>query len=201
MAEDKTKKEKAEKAVLEREYIVPLRREWLKVPKFKRANKAVKALKQFIARHMKIYDRDLNKVRVDILLNNEIRFRGMRKPPASIKVKAIKYDSGIVDVKLVNIPKHIEFELARKAKKEVESLKKAEEQKKEKAKEEVEQKTKEEAKEEKKKEGEEKKEEKEKIASSKEAELKIEQNQAKQMKHTSKTSQEAPIIQRKSLKK
>ncbi|MBI2650746.1 hypothetical protein HYX04_05560 [Candidatus Woesearchaeota archaeon] len=47
------KKEEASKTVLERVYSIPLRRETLKVPPFKKANKAVKTVKQFISRHMK----------------------------------------------------------------------------------------------------------------------------------------------------
>ena len=70
-------KQTGPKITLEREYIVPLRKGWLKVPKHKRANKAVKTLKEFIARHMKLYDDDLRKIKIDMLLNNEIRFRGM----------------------------------------------------------------------------------------------------------------------------
>ena len=76
-----------------------------------------------MVRHMKVYDRDLRKIKIDILLNNELRFRGMKKPLGKVKVKAIKYENGEVAVKLVNLPKHIEFELARKAKKEAEKLK------------------------------------------------------------------------------
>jgi large subunit ribosomal protein L31e len=182
--------EQKAKVILEREYIVPLRREWLKVPTYKRANKAVKALKQFIAKHMKVYDRDLRKIKINILLNNEIRFRGMKKPCAKIKVKAIKYDNDTVEVKLVNLPKHIEFEIARTARKQAENLKKEtgkEEAKPEEIKKEDKTAT-------------EKKDEKEKIASSKEAELKIEKDAAKQAKHMSGVKKE-PIIQRKSLKK
>jgi len=107
------KKEQEPKIILEREYIIPLRREWLKVPEYKRANKAVKAIKQFMVRHMKVYDRDLRKIKVDILLNNEIRFRGMRKPPAKIKVKAKKFDNDIVNVELAEIPKIIQYKLDR----------------------------------------------------------------------------------------
>lgn len=129
----KKKKEDENPVSYEREYIVPLRKEFRKVPEYKRANKAVKALKEFIVQHMKVYDRDLRKVKIDILLNNEIRFRGMRKPPTRIKVKAIKYESGIVEVKLVNIPKHIEFQLAREAKKKAESMKKSDSKAKEKS--------------------------------------------------------------------
>jgi len=192
--------EKPKKIIIEREYIVPLRREWLKVAEFKRANKAVKALKQFLARHMKVYDRDLRKIRVDILLNNEIRFRGMRKPPASIKVKAIKYEDGFVDAKLVNIPKHIEFQLAREAKRRLESLKagKAEE-KKESAGEDI--KKEQEAEKKEGKTDEKAKEIKEKEASSRDAELKLEKESAKQAKHTTESHQKAPIIQRKALKR
>jgi len=104
------------KLILEREYIVPLRKGWLKVPEYKRATKAIKTLKEFIARHMKLYDSDLRKIKIDQLLNNELRFRGMKKPPAKIKVKATKFDNNIIRVELVNLPKHVEFAKLRKEK-------------------------------------------------------------------------------------
>ncbi len=104
------------KPLLEREYVVPLRREWLKVQEYKRATKAVKTLRKFIAKHMKLYDSDLRKVKIDPVLNNELRFRGIKKPPAKIKVRAIKYVD-YIEVKLVDIPKKIEFELLRKERK------------------------------------------------------------------------------------
>jgi ribosomal protein L31E len=189
----KKEKEEISKIITEREYIVPLRKEWLKVPEYKRANKAVKALKQFIAQHMKIYDRDLKKIKIDVLVNNEIRFKGMRKPLAKIKVKAMKREDGTVDVKLVDIPKHIEFELARKAKKEVEKSKKEKEKSKIMA-----------AAEKLKKEQEVKKEEdedtKEKEAASKEATQQMEKAQAKQAKHTT-SAKKQPVVQRKALQK
>jgi len=188
MAEENNKEEA--KKILEREYVVPLRREWLKVQKYKRATKAVKALKEFLARHMKVYDRDLRKIKVDILLNNEIRFRGMRKPAHKIKVKAVKFDNGEVRVYLAELPKHIEFEIARKARKEAEKLSK-EKVKPEAPKAEEKEEPKEEKKEEK----------KEKIESSKIAGLAMEKQAAKIEKHTSKTQQQTPKIQRKALKK
>lgn len=110
------KKENTAKVEYDREYIVPLRQGWLKVPEYKRANKAVKTLKEFIAQHMKVYDRDLRKIKVHVDLNNEIRFRGMKKPPAKIKVKATRFDDGTVGVELVDLPKHIEFRNKRLAK-------------------------------------------------------------------------------------
>jgi len=124
------KKPKEPKIILEREYIVPLRKEWLKVPEYKRASKAIKALKEFIARHMKLYDSDLRKVKIDQILNNEIRFRGMKKPPAKIKVNAKKLDDNTIQVELVNIPTHIKFAQLRKQKKSQEIKKKVEEKEK-----------------------------------------------------------------------
>jgi len=112
------------KVTLEREYIIPLRKEWLKVPEYKRANKAIKAIKEFIVRHMKVYDRDLRKVKIDNILNNEIRFRGIRKPPLKVKVKASKFDDETVRVELVEIPKIIQYKLDRK-KKQIEKSEKA----------------------------------------------------------------------------
>lgn len=114
------KKVQESKLMLEREYIVPLRKGWLKVPKYKRTNKAVKTLKEFIARHMKVYDKDLRKIKIDIILNNEIRFRGIKKPPSRIKVRAKKFEDNTVRVELVEVPKHIEFARLREIKKEIE---------------------------------------------------------------------------------
>ena len=182
------------KVEIEREYIVPLRKGWLKVPRYKRANKAMKTLKEFIAKHMKIYDRDLRKIKVDELINNEIRHRGMYKPVSKIKVKAKKYDNGIVRVELVDIPAHVKFAQLREEKK------KAALEKKTKAKPvseqphpPVEPKPDEKKDEETKKE----KEAEEKEASGKEESLKISKEQAKTMKHTAKDKQ--VVVHRKAL--
>ena len=114
---DKTKNKKKEpKMILEREYIVPLRSEWLKVAKHKRANKAIKALKQFMVRNMKIYDRDLRRIKIDQILNNEMRFRGMKKPLSKVKVKAQKFDDETVRVFLVDVPDHVKFARIREEK-------------------------------------------------------------------------------------
>lgn len=187
------------KIILEREYIVPLREELRKVPEYKRANKAVKALKQFIARHMKIYDRDLRKVKIDVYLNNELRFRGIKKPIAKIKIKAIKRENGIVEAKLAELPKHIEFEIARKARKEAERENKKEkidEAKKEEEKTEAAAGKPEESREKIKEDIE----KKEKENSSREAIQELEKSQAKQAKHLA-GAKKAMIIHRKALQK
>ena len=92
----------------EREYIIPLRKEWRKVANYRRTGRAVKEIKRFIARHMKVPERDVNKVKLDIYLNNEVWFRGRKKPPAKIKVKARK-EGDIVKVELAEMPEYVKF--------------------------------------------------------------------------------------------
>jgi len=112
----KKKGKKTESKVkLEREYVVPLRKGFLNVPHYRRAKKAVKTLKEFMVRHMNIRDGDTRKVKVNIHLNNEIWFRGIKKPLAKIKVRAKKV-AGIVYVELAEVPKVVKFKIAREEK-------------------------------------------------------------------------------------
>lgn len=100
---------------LEREYIIPLRKEWQKVANYRRAGRAVKAIKKFIAKHMKVPDRDVDKVKLDTYLNQEVWFKGKRKPPAKLKVRAVK-EGEIVKVFLVDEPIHHKFVKAQQEK-------------------------------------------------------------------------------------
>lgn len=101
MAEQKTK-------TTEREYVIPLRRSFLKVQKYNRTSRAVKTIKEFIARHMKVPDRDLNKVKLDVYLNNDLWFKGRKNPPAKVKVKAVK-EGDMVKVDFVDVPEEVKF--------------------------------------------------------------------------------------------
>ena len=107
------KETKTEK--IEREYIIPLRREWNKVARYRRAEKAITAIRKFLVRHMKIRDRDVKKIKIDKYLNEEIWFRGIKKPPAKIKIKAIK-EGDIVRVELVDYSEKAKFKKAREEK-------------------------------------------------------------------------------------
>ena len=99
MAEEKkTKKGEKTEIVLERVYNVPLRKEWLKVPKYKRAKKAVKALKEFIQKHMKSED-----VRIGKHANLEVWKHGIKNPPHHIKVKAVKDNKDVVRVEIEGV--------------------------------------------------------------------------------------------------
>jgi len=169
-------------AKIEREYVIPLRVEWKKVPRYKRAKKAIKAIREFLVKHMKIYDRDLNKIKIDQYLNEFVWFRGIRKPPAKIKVKAIR-EGEIVKVELVNILDKFKFKKLRAEK--LESKSKEAKEKKKSLKEKVQESIKGKPKEDKKvEEVDEKKveEEKEKKSAVVEEGQKLEKQQAKAMK-------------------
>jgi len=197
---------------LEREYIIPLRNKWKRVPRYKKANKAIKAIKEFLVKHMKIRDNDLNKIKIDKYLNEEIWFRGIRKPPSKIKVKAIK-EGDIVKVELSELPVNLKFKKLREEKIEAKSVEILESKKKtlDKLKEQTkkpEEKVKEEKKEEKpedekdEKESEEKKEEaKEKKSAVVESTEKMEKDLAKKTKHQTKQSKQPKHQQRKALAK
>ncbi len=83
--------------MVERTYVIPLRKEWLKVPKYKRAKKAVIGLRRFLTRHFRVRDEN---IKVGKALNEEIWKHGIRNPPSKVKVDAIKDDKGIVTVEL-----------------------------------------------------------------------------------------------------
>lgn len=100
---------------IEREYIIPLREKARPVPRYKKTPKAVKTVKEFLVRHMKIRDRDLNKIKIDRFVNEALWFRGIKNPPHKIKVRAIKQGE-IVRVELVDIPEKFKFKKIREEK-------------------------------------------------------------------------------------
>ncbi len=112
---DKTENKKS--INIEKEYTIPLREKVRAVPRYKKTNKAVRTVKEFLARHMKIYDRDLNKIKLDKYLNEYLWFRGIRKPPYQVKVKA-KKDGELVKVELADLPEKLKFKKAREEKRE-----------------------------------------------------------------------------------
>ena len=87
-------------AKLERTYNVPLRKEYRKAPKYKRAKKAVKALREFIAKHMKA---TFENVKIGKYANLEIWKKGIKNPPHHIKVHVVKEEEK-VNVELVGAP-------------------------------------------------------------------------------------------------
>lgn len=107
---EKTKTEK-----IEREYVIPLREKTRTVPRYKKAKKAVRIIKEFLVQHMKIRDRDLKKIRVNRYLNEYIWAQGIKHPPHKVKVKATK-TGDIVRVELAEYPANLKFKKAREEK-------------------------------------------------------------------------------------
>ncbi|MCX6749555.1 MAG: 50S ribosomal protein L31e [Candidatus Pacearchaeota archaeon] len=171
------KTEKKEEKRVEKEFIIPLRRVFKKTASYKRVPKSIRAIKIFLVKHMKFYERDVNKVKLDKYLNEFIWTRGIKNPPSKVKIKAF-VDGDFIRAELAELPQKLKFKkekLERREKKgAAETPKKKEAEK---------QDVSEEAKEEK---AEEKKLEKEKQASVIEAGQKMEKASAKQTKHQTK---------------
>ena len=87
---------KTTEKTLERTYNVPLRKEYMKAPRWNRTKKAVTALRQFLVKHMKSENVLLSKE-----LNEEMWKHGIKNPPHHVKVKATKDDKGVVKAELL----------------------------------------------------------------------------------------------------
>ena len=81
---------------IERTITIPLRATKM-APRSRRALRAVKEIRENVARHMKA---EADKIWIDQKLNEKIWERGIQKPPKRITVKAVKYDDGLVEVSL-----------------------------------------------------------------------------------------------------
>ena len=75
---------------------IPLR-EAKKTPSSKRASRAMKLIREFVSNNMDVPEED---VWIDSSTNEAIWERGIKKPPSKIKVKAIKFEDGIVEVSI-----------------------------------------------------------------------------------------------------
>ena len=81
----------------EKIYTVPLRREFLKVARYNRSKKAMKALKEFLKKHLK------EDVKVGRYLNERIG-KSRKSPPGKIKIR-VEGEKGKYKAELVNAPR------------------------------------------------------------------------------------------------
>uniref|UniRef100_A0A7J3TH96 Large ribosomal subunit protein eL31 n=1 Tax=Geoglobus ahangari TaxID=113653 RepID=A0A7J3TH96_9EURY len=86
------------KIEVERIYSLKLRQKMKKYPRWLRAKKAVKFIRKFLSRHMKT---DIKNVKIDASINEKIWERGGQKVPTKIRIRAVKFDDGIVEAELV----------------------------------------------------------------------------------------------------
>lgn len=81
----------------ERIYTIPLRNA-KKAPRWKRSKRAVSEARSYLARHLKA---DLEDVHLDASINEKIWERGAEKPPSRVRVRAMKFEDGVVEAELV----------------------------------------------------------------------------------------------------
>jgi large subunit ribosomal protein L31e len=74
----------------ERVYVIPLSKA-KRAPRYKRANRAVRLVREFLSRHLKS-----DVIKLDQSLNQRLWARGARNPPSRIRVRAVKQDDGSV---------------------------------------------------------------------------------------------------------
>lgn len=94
--EIKKKTEESGEVMEERIYTIPLSRAWIR-PRTKRAPRAIRLLKAFIKRHMKV---DEESIRIANDVNEKIWSRGIQKPPRRIRVRVTKDKEGLITVHL-----------------------------------------------------------------------------------------------------
>jgi large subunit ribosomal protein L31e len=85
---------------IERTYTVPLRKEYRKVPRWRKTKKAVDALREFLVKHMKSEDVKLSKE-----LNEHVWKHGIKNPPHHVKVNVTKDEKGVVMAELFGAKK------------------------------------------------------------------------------------------------
>lgn len=90
MAEKEAEKE------IEHIYVVPLRQPKIG-PASKAAPRAVKQVRNYLTKHMKVAKKD---VWIDDSLNHALWTHGKYKIPSKIRVRAIKFEDGVVEVTL-----------------------------------------------------------------------------------------------------
>jgi len=88
-------------ATVERTITINLRKEIQKAPPYKRAKKAITAIREHLQQHMKVTKEN---VKIGKYLNLKIWEHGIKRPAHKITVLVKKDDKGIVTAELPNIP-------------------------------------------------------------------------------------------------
>ena len=81
---------------IERVFVVPLRNA-KRVKSSKAAPKAIKIVRSYLTRHMKV---EAEKIWIDDSLNHEIWSKGKNNIPNKIRVRAVKFEDGVVEASL-----------------------------------------------------------------------------------------------------
>jgi len=90
---------------IERIYTVPLT-VTKNVPRTKRAPRAIKEIKEFVRKHMAERpaagedQKEEKPVWIDYRLNELIWSKGIESPPNKVRIKAIRFEDGLIEVSL-----------------------------------------------------------------------------------------------------
>ena len=83
---------------LERDYVVPLRASQHAPSRRRRAGHALTTVRRFVSRHMKGREQD---VWIDPRLNEFLWRRGIQHVPREVRVRAIRFEDGLIEVDLL----------------------------------------------------------------------------------------------------
>ncbi len=102
--EEEAEEEVKPEVVDERIYTIPLSRAWI-TPRRKRAPRAVRLVRGFVERHMKVGaesegEGEAGRLVISNEVNEKIWSRGIEKPPRRMRVRAVKDVEGTVTVYL-----------------------------------------------------------------------------------------------------
>jgi large subunit ribosomal protein L31e len=103
--EKRGKKPEEEEIVEERIYTIPLRRAWI-APRKKRTPRAMRLIRSYIQRHMKVEpevkgeEEEEGRLVISNEVNERLWSRGIEKPPRNIRVRAVKDKEGVVTLYL-----------------------------------------------------------------------------------------------------
>ncbi|RLI86376.1 MAG: 50S ribosomal protein L31e [Archaeoglobales archaeon] len=85
------------KVEVERIYSIRLKHKLKRYPRWQRSVKAVRYIRKFLSRHMKV---DEENVKLDPSINLKIWERGIQNPPSKIRIRAVKFEDGVVEAEL-----------------------------------------------------------------------------------------------------
>ena len=85
-----------EEKEIERLFTIPLRKA-KHGPSSRAAPMALKSVRQYLIKHMKVENKD---IWIDDSLNQALWSRGKHKIPSSIRIRAVKFDDGVVEASL-----------------------------------------------------------------------------------------------------
>lgn len=89
---------------MERVFTIPLT-VTKQVPRTKRAPRAIKEVKEFVRKHMApkgkaAKEEEQKDIWVDYRLNELLWSKGIENPPSKVRVKAIRFEDGLIEVSL-----------------------------------------------------------------------------------------------------